>query len=68
MNHLDYSINSICQDNSGLVWIGSDEGLLCYDNEILVTNNLTEFCKNVRVRHVGLDKIDLFFRICYKCI
>lgn len=65
MNHLDYSINSICQDNSGLVWIGSDEGLLCYDNELLVTNNLTEFCKNVRVRHVGLAKNGDLLVNCY---
>lgn len=52
------AINAIVQDQKrGVTWLGSDTGLLCYDNSMhSVTNEITEYCKNVRIRHVALTK------------
>ena len=47
------SINSICEDEErGLVWIGSDAGVLCYKDNHFIENELTEFTKGVRVRDI----------------
>lgn len=58
---LPTSINAICYDKKReSLWLGGDSGLLCLQNNKLVTNEVTEYCKNVRVRHVSLtDKNEL---------
>jgi len=53
MNKLNYAVNAICEGKSGEVWIGTDEGLLCYKNDEFISNEVTEFCKNVRIRHIA---------------
>lgn len=48
-------INSICEDTyRNLVWLGSDNGLLCYRNNQFVDHKLYELTKGLRIRHVGL--------------
>jgi len=54
MTSLNTPVNAIAQSSKGQVWIGTDNGLLCYENEVLVENELTEYCKGVRVRHVAV--------------
>jgi len=54
MTRLSIPVNAICEDLNGNIWIGTDDGLLCYKNDVLVTNSLTEICKGIRIRHVGL--------------
>ena len=54
MTILDTGVNAICEDKNGNVWVGTDEGLLCYNNDqIRIENELTDFCKNTRIRHIA---------------
>ncbi len=49
------SVNSICEDTwRNVTWIGSDKGVLCYQNGKFVDTELGELTKGLRVRHVGL--------------
>jgi len=51
------SINAICEDeNRGLTWIAGDDGLYCVKDGNFIESNLTELCKNIRIRHVGVTK------------
>lgn len=65
MNALDSSVNAICEDLDGNVWIGAGNGLFCYKNETFIQNELTEYCKGIRVRHVGLGKHGEILVNCY---
>ena len=66
MTVLGTGVNAICEDQEGNVWVGTDEGLLCYDDDqIRVENQLTEFCKNTRVRHIALTPDNELLVNCY---
>ncbi len=65
MNKLPSSVNAICEDNNNRVWLGTDEGLLCYENDVEIQNELTDFCKNVRIRHIALAKNGDILVNCY---
>ena len=65
MNKLSSSVNAICEDKNNRVWLGTDEGLLCYENDLSVQNELTDFCKNVRIRHVGVAQNGDILVNCY---
>ena len=46
-------VNAICYDKTReSTWIGGNNGLFCYKNDEFVENEITEFCKSVRIRHV----------------
>jgi len=49
------TVNAIAQSPDGeLVWLGADDGLYCLDQKgALQKNAATDFCRGVRVRHVG---------------
>ncbi len=51
---LQVAVNAIAQGTDGLVWVGTDSGLLCYDQDVPVENPLTDYCRDLRVRHVGI--------------
>ena len=52
---LGFSSNAICEDNQERFWIGTDEGVLCYDDEQKRQENaLTKITKGKRIRHVGV--------------
>ena len=51
------TVNAICEDkNRSRVWLGCDSGLYCYnyENSSFEENNITDFCRNIRIRHVGM--------------
>ena len=51
------TINAIAQDKfRKVVWLAGDNGLYCQQNGRLVENSITNFCKNMRIRHVSLTK------------
>ncbi len=55
--NMGLSVNAICEDERrGVTWIGTDSGVACYKDNQFIENEVTEFCKNLRVRHVGLTK------------
>ncbi len=65
MNPMDSPVNAICEDLDGNIWIGNGNNLLCYKNEVLIENELTEFCKGCRIRHVGLGNDGEILVNCY---
>ena len=66
MKKLRHPVNAICEDPKGQVWIGTDNGLECYVDEMPVQNQLTEFCKGIRIRHIGLTKTGDLLVNCYR--
>lgn len=51
------TINAILQDKyRKVIWFAGDNGLYCYKNNEFIKNEITEYCKNVRIRHVSLTK------------
>jgi putative nucleotidyltransferase with HDIG domain len=55
--HTPTTVNAIAQDKlRDMVWFGCDDGLYCYKNNKFVTNEITEFCRNARIRHVGVTE------------
>lgn len=51
----DGSINSICEDTyRNVIWLGSDNGILCYKNNKFIDSKLGDMTKGLRIRHVGL--------------
>ena len=65
MKNIDSPVNSIAEGKDGLVWIGSDRGLLCYKNEEEITNELTQYCGGTRVRHVAVTEEGDVLVNCY---
>lgn len=51
------AVNAICEDKiRGVTWIGADDGVYCYKDNMFVENEITEFCKSSRVRHIGMTE------------
>ena len=44
--------NAIAEGLDGKIWVGTDKGIVCYENEKQVSNALTEYTKGLRIRHV----------------
>ena len=54
---METAVNAICEDKRrGVTWLGTDSGVYCYQNNDFIENNVTEYCKGFRVRHVELTK------------
>lgn len=45
-------VNCISEGLTGLVWVGTDTGLLCYDRNIQLDTNLTRMLEGIRIRHI----------------
>lgn len=66
MVHMDSSVNTISEDKTGKVWVGSDNGLHCYENDVEVKNKLTEYLHGIRIRDVQTVKNGDILVSCYK--
>ena len=65
--NMSTSVNAIAQDSfRNVVWLGCDDGLHCYKNDEFIQNDITRFCKNVRVRHVGVTEDGALLVSCYE--
>jgi len=52
---MNNSVNAIAEDKAReCIWFAADDGLYCYKNDEFVTNKITEYCKNERLRHVEI--------------
>lgn len=51
---LDTTVNAIAQGHDNLVWVGTDKGLLCYEQDAPVENDLTKYCEGLRIRHIEI--------------
>ncbi len=46
-------VNCIAESEDGIVWVGTDNGLLCYDRNEKIENKLTTMLEGIRIRHIG---------------
>lgn len=58
--------NAIAEGTDGRVWVGTDDGVTCYVDGEPVTNALTEYTKDIRIRHVGVAGNGDILVSCYK--
>ena len=65
MTKLGVTVNSIAEDQKGTVWVGTDSGVQCYENDIPVTNTLTEYTKGLRVRDIAVTRNGDILVSCY---
>lgn len=57
---LSSPVNCISESDEGLVWIGTDNGLFCYEKGVFIENELTKMLKGIRIRHIeNTNKGDL---------
>lgn len=53
---MNSTVNAIAQDQKrGVMWVGTDNGLFCLKDGKYVENSVTEFCRNIRIRHVSMS-------------
>ena len=67
--NLSSTVNAIAQDLfRNVIWLGCDDGIRCYkeDEGIFIENKMTEFCKNIRVRHVDVTEDGALLISCYE--
>ena len=62
---LGTSVNAIVEDSVGRFWIGTDNGVRCYVGERSISNEITEFTKGIRIRHVAMTSDDELLVSCY---
>lgn len=60
------AINAICEDRvRNVTWLGADDGLYCYKDNKFIENKITERCRGVRIRHVGMTADNELLISCY---
>ena len=62
---LETTVNAIAEDNVGRMWIATDKGVRCFVGEKEIKNKLTEFTKDLRIRHVGITFKSEVMATCY---
>ncbi len=61
------TVNAIAQDSfRNVTWLGCDDGLYCYKDNNFVENEFTEYCKDTRIRHVGVTSDGAVLVSCYE--
>ncbi|MCQ2576509.1 MAG: HD domain-containing protein [Treponema sp.] len=64
---MNTTVNAIAQDNFRQVtWLGCDDGLYCWKGGSFIQNEITEYCKNIRIRHVAVTKNGDLLVSCYE--
>ena len=65
MFRLGLTVNSFAESYDGKIWAGTDKGVLCYENDELVENQLTKYTKGLRIRHVETTDDGKVLVCCY---
>ena len=65
LSRLGITVNAIDETPDGKVWAGTDSGVFCYVDDELETNELTEYTKGLRVRHVQALEDGKLLISCY---
>lgn len=53
---LPATVNCIAEGKDSLVWVGTDEGLFCFDRNVQIENELTRKCQDIRIRDVSITE------------
>lgn len=65
--NMSTTVNAIAQDKfRDLIWLGCDDGLYCYNNNTFIENEITDYCKNTRIRHVAVTEEGALLVSCYE--
>ena len=65
--NMSTTVNAIAQDKfRDVVWLGCDDGLYCYTNNAFIENEITDFCKSTRIRHVAVTEDGAVLVSCYE--
>ena len=65
--NMSTTVNAIAQDKfRDVVWLGCDDGLYCYKNNTFIENEITDYCRNVRIRHVEVTGSGDILVSCYE--
>ncbi len=62
---LNTTVNAICEDKGSRIWLGTDNGVMCFDHDVRVSNALTRYTEGKRIRHVALDSSGNVLVSCY---
>ena len=62
---LESAANAIAEDADGRIWVATDTGVRCYENDAEVQNKLTEYTRGLRVRHIGVAANNDILVSCY---
>ena len=65
MTKTSFGGNAVAEGKDGRMWIGTDKGVLCQKDNAFVSNRLTEFTKNIRVRHIEIAANGDILASCY---
>ncbi len=65
MFKLGVTANSITEDRFGNIWIGTDNGVRCYNDDRQINNTLTRYTKGLRIRDVCATKSGSVLVSCY---
>ena len=65
MHRLGVTVNCIDQAPDGKIWAATDKGVLCYQNDEQIENQLTKYTKGLRVRHVESTPEGKILVSCY---
>lgn len=65
MDRLNTTVNAIAEDSQGLIWAATDKGVICYKNDEQIENKLTEYTKDIRIRHVEATSDGGILVSCY---
>lgn len=65
MHRLGVTVNCISEDDNGRIWAATDTGVLCYENDTFVENQLTQYTKGLRIRHIEAVSNNKILVSCY---
>ena len=64
---MNATVNAIAQDTfRNVIWFACDDGLYCLKDKSFVENDITKFCKSMRIRHVGVTADGAILLNCYE--
>lgn len=64
---METTVNAIAEDTKrDFVWLGADNGLYCLQKNFFIENELTRFCRNVRIRDVTCSPDGTVLVSCYE--
>ncbi|MCQ2572301.1 MAG: hypothetical protein MJ182_00215 [Treponema sp.] len=65
--NLSAGVNSICEASNGIIWVGTDDGLMCFKDGTDISNEyeLCSMTKGIRIRHVAMAQNGDLLVSCY---
>ena len=65
MHRLGITVNAITEAPDGKVWAGTDQGVICFQDDDAIENQLTKYTKGLRIRDVEATDDGKILVSCY---